>query len=88
MNGEILITACSLINSTRQDDYGPPLDSFKRLAAMWSAYLGHEVSAKDVAICLTLLKLSRESHRHKQDNLLDAAGYIGLAADLVKNEVS
>lgn len=81
-NGQILIEAHRLINSARQDDYGPPADSFTRLAVMWSAYLGHDVSAKDVAICLTLLKLSREAHRHKQDNLLDAAGYIGLAADL------
>jgi hypothetical protein len=44
--------------------------------------LGKDISAKDVTVCMALLKLSRESFKHKTDNLLDAAGYIGLAADM------
>ena len=82
MNGHILQEAHALINGERQSDYGKPLESFRRTAAMWSAYLGHEVSAKDVTICLALLKLAREAKQHKKDNLLDCAGYIGLAADM------
>ena len=81
-NGAILLEAHALINAERQNDYGPPLASFARIAALWSAYLGHTVTGKDVAVCMALLKFSREAHSHKRDNLLDAAGYIGLAADM------
>jgi hypothetical protein len=82
MNGAILIEAHALVNAERQDDYGPPGESFARIAALWSAYLGHNVTGKDVALCMALLKFSREAHSHKRDNLIDAAGYIGLAADM------
>lgn len=81
-NGNILLEAHALINAERQDDYGSPAESFARIAALWSAYLGHTVTGKDVAVCMALLKFSREAHSHKRDNLLDAAGYIGLAADM------
>jgi len=49
---------------------------------MWSVYLGRQVSAKDVCLMLAMLKLCREMNAHVHDNLLDAAGYIGLAADM------
>lgn len=81
-NGIILLEAHALINAERQESYGAPVESFCRTARLWSAYLGHSVTAKDVAACMALLKLSREAHQHKRDNLLDAAGYIGLAADM------
>jgi hypothetical protein len=82
MSGDILLQAHDLINGERQDAYGSPVPFFTRTAALWSAYLGHAVAGKDVAVCMCLLKLAREANHHKHDNLLDAAGYIGLAADL------
>ena len=81
-NGNILLEAHALINGERQASYGPPTPFFARAAALWSAYLGHSVTGKDVAMCMALLKFSREAHAHKHDNLLDASGYIGLAADM------
>ena len=86
MNAVILRDALSLVNADRQDDYGTPAASFQRIAALWSAYLCHPVSCRDVACCMALLKLAREAHGHKRDNLLDAAGYIGLAADMAELE--
>jgi hypothetical protein len=83
-NGDILLAAHAVINKGRQGSYGPPSNSFARTAALWSAYLNKSVSPKDVAVCLAMLKLSRESFKHKTDNLLDAAGYIGLAQDLAE----
>jgi hypothetical protein len=84
MNGDILLDAHKLINADRQDDYGSPAESLGRISALWSAYLGRAVTGKDVAVLMALLKLSREAHCHKHDNLLDTAGYIGLAADMVE----
>ena len=82
LNGEILLEAHSLVNGEREASYGSPKESFIRIADLWSAYLGKAVTAKDVAICMALLKLAREANRHKGDNLLDAVGYLGLAADV------
>lgn len=84
MNGQILATAQALINETRQDEYGPPKTSFTRIAGLWGAYLGKPITAHDVAVLMALLKLGREAHSHKPDNLIDAAGYIGLAADMAE----
>ncbi|MDR1685024.1 MAG: DUF6378 domain-containing protein [Desulfovibrio sp.] len=81
-NGDILLQVHSLINADRQNSYGPPSESFNRTAALWSAYMGMEITAKDVCVCMALLKLAREAHRHKPDNLLDACGYIALASDM------
>lgn len=87
MNAQILQDALALVNADRQNDYGSPAESFRRIAALWSVYLGHPVSCRDVACLMALLKLGREAHRHKPDNLIDAAGYIGLAADMAAQEV-
>lgn len=83
-NGAILLEAHNLINGERQGDYGAPANGFNRIAAMWSAYLGREIKGHDVACMMALLKLAREAHNHKPDNLIDAAGYIGLAADMAE----
>lgn len=80
--GDVLLDAHTLINGERQGEYGDPAESFERIAALWGAYLGEGISPQDVAICLALLKIGRESHEHKHDNLLDAAGYIGLASEI------
>jgi precorrin-4 methylase len=57
------------------DDYGHPIHDFTRTASMWSTILGVEVTAPQVAICMILVKVSRETHKHKRDNLVDIAGY-------------
>lgn len=85
MNGNILNDAHALINGERQAQYGRPNENFKRIAVMWSSYLNTDISAADVACMMVLLKLARQAHALKLDNLIDAAGYIGLAADLAGN---
>lgn len=81
-NGKLLVNAYSLINGDRMREYGNPQQGFICIATMWTAYLNKKISPHDVACMMALLKLAREAHKHKEDNLLDAAGYIGLAADL------
>lgn len=85
-NGSILRVAFELVNAERQDDYGSPAASLTRIASMWTAYLEQPIDARDVAMLLALMKIAREAHNHKRDNLLDAAGYIGLAADMAEME--
>ena len=84
-NGNILQEAHALINGDRQINYGDPKTNLERIAKLWSAYLGHAIAGKDVALMLSLLKIAREAQAHKPDNLIDAAGYIGLAADALES---
>jgi len=67
------------VNGPRQKSYGSPVDGFEKLAKMWSAFLGIQVSARQTAVMMVLLKVMRESHRHTWDNLVDMVGYAEIA---------
>lgn len=82
IRNDILAKAAELINGDRQKDYGPPEANFRRIAEFWSTYLGHPVSAADVAHMMVLLKVARSIIGYKEDTEVDAAGYIALAAEL------
>lgn len=64
-------------------EYGTPVDSNVRIATMWRALFGHHFDAHDVALAMICVKLSREAHAHKFDNLVDIAGYAELAQRIV-----
>lgn len=83
LNGRLLNEAFAVLNQDRQEDYGSPQESFNRIALLWSAWVGKPLTAHDVACMMVLLKMAREAHQHKHDNLLDAAGYVALAEDMV-----
>jgi len=77
----ILEEAQRLIFGDRQDAYGHPIEDFTRTGRMWGAILGiPDVSPDKVGLCMVALKLSRECHRPKRDNLVDGAGYLGTVA--------
>lgn len=86
--GAVLDKAKSVINGARQDQYGNPEDSFYTIAQLWNIYirtrpLPNTLTEKDVAMMMALMKFAREMKgAGKEDNLIDAAGYIGLAADM------
>ena len=42
---------------------------------MWSAIKGVPFEAREVAMFMVALKLSRETHQRKRDNWVDIAGY-------------
>lgn len=73
----ILEEANTITTGERQKVYGHPYDDYSRTAALWSAILGHEVTAAQAALCMIAVKLSRlcntPDHR---DTMIDIAGYI------------
>ena len=75
MDEDILEEAMRLTSHERNDAYGPPNQDFSRTAKMWSAILGHDIDAKDVALCMIALKMSRATWASKRDNWVDIAGY-------------
>ena len=64
------------ITRQRQSSYGHPMYDYTRTAKMWSAILGHEVTADQAIKCMIAMKLSRLSatpgHR---DSVVDMVGY-------------
>lgn len=76
----ILIDADNIINNRSEEKqrmYGPFSEGMKRAALIASGATGKHFTAKDMYMAMIALKLSRESYHHKEDNLLDAAAYIG-----------
>lgn len=78
----ILKQADAIVNKRSQEKermYGPFSESMEKAAAMYNLMVPEEkaIEAEDVFKVLIVLKLSRESFAHKEDNLLDAVAYIG-----------
>ena len=71
----ILLDAHELVNGSRNDTYGHPLQDFQRVAVIWSGILNTLITPEQVGLCLIGLKLARECYQHKRDTLVDVAGY-------------
>ena len=82
----VLLEADMLVNGERQEQYGEPREHFEMVAKLWSGVMGWEMSAADVALCMVLLKIVREVHGHKRDNIVDAAGYLEIYERMVEEE--
>jgi Domain of unknown function (DUF6378) len=80
---EILGTAKSHINQDREATHGKPENSFGRIAGLWSTLLGHAVTADQVALMLSCLKIARAwgNPRHA-DNWIDLAGYAACGGEI------
>ena len=83
---DILKAAEGCVNGDRQNDYGTPERNFSLIAELWSTYLStlpHEVTPKDVAAMLVLLKVARiASGKKKDDNWIDIAGYAACGGEI------
>jgi len=80
----ILQEAERITRGPRQEDYSHPLDDYTTTAALWSAILGIRVTPEQAILCMILVKVSRESRKHKRDNLVDVAGYADCAQRVVE----
>ena len=78
----VLAEAIDLINGDREKHYGTPAENFQCIADMWSAYLGHAVSASDVCNMMALLKIARLRNGPHKDSSVDGAGYLALGFEV------
>mgnify|MGYP003131584869 CR=1 FL=1 len=69
----------------RAEAHGDHVELHKRIAKLWSVYLGIWVEPHQVAVLLALMKLARsEFDPSNKDNWHDFLGYGGIWADLLK----
>ena len=76
----ILKKADEIINNRSEEkerQYGPFSEGMERAASIASGMTGRTWTADDMFIAMIALKFSRQSYNFKEDNLLDAAAYIG-----------
>lgn len=68
--------AVESIGYDRYEDYGGPEPSFARIALMWSAIAGVDISPQQVAHMMIALKLSRlQTNPNHLDSYVDIVGY-------------
>lgn len=78
MSKPVTLEANEIVGGARRDEYGDAVESFSRVAALWSVILNKQVSPSQVAQCMIALKLSREMNHPKRDNRVDICGYAEL----------
>ncbi len=78
------------IKLDRGQSYGTPESSFGRIAKLWSAYLDYQIEPHQIAIMMSLLKISRmvtATGEPLNDTYADSIIYIELAEELHKQEI-
>ena len=84
----ILQEAEEVTSGDRNEAYGHALDNHLDIAAIWSVILrkslkeGVNVSPEQAALMMIGLKIAREGHAHRRDNLVDMAGYAKCADEI------
>lgn len=67
----------------REQAHGNPTGTFKRIAALWSVYLGLNLTPSDIAHLMILFKIARLMGNAKHnDSLIDIAGYAACASEI------
>ena len=80
---EILDRALACVCGDREQDYGSPENNFRKIADMWSAFMGIEITPTEVAAMMALLKIALVASGHsKADNWIDLAGYAACGGEL------
>ena len=76
----ILKKANEIVNDRSEEkerQYGPFNESMSRMRDIFNSMTGLNLETKHMYQAMIAMKLSRECHSHKKDNLLDACAYIG-----------
>jgi len=79
----ILDEAKEIIYGDREKTYGHPSKNLEVIAVMWTAYIQSRnvatLTAQDVALMMTLLKVARLANSpDHHDSLVDSVGYLAL----------
>tara|TARA_R110000803_G_scaffold129792_1_gene197044 strand:- start:1044 stop:1409 length:366 start_codon:yes stop_codon:yes gene_type:complete len=82
MSVDTALDQTKTILTQRGQDYGDAAKLFEQIAQRFSLVLGSKIDSYTAARLLVELKLSRLDMGWKEDSLLDAIGYLSIAADV------
>ena len=82
----VAVDAIRLVDEDRNDSYGPPEENLSRIAGMWSAYIGTDITAEDVALMMVLVKISRSKAGYSRDNAVDGVAYFLIHDSMARYE--
>lgn len=79
----ILKTAGCIISGDRAEQHGDYHMNHSNIASLWQGYLGTQITSRDVALMMILLKVARTKEgAHNKDDYIDICGYAALAEGL------
>lgn len=89
---DVLLEAHRLITGDRGSDYGHPYDDYAKVADIYRALTGIELSVEEavlfpLAMKLARMRTARDADRWHHDSVVDAAGYVGCLAMIHQREV-
>jgi len=76
-NGNTALEAATQL-TTHHDDYGDPQATFVHASRLLEAMTGVAIKPIDLMFAMVAIKLTRELHCHKGDNLVDACAYLDI----------
>lgn len=83
----ILAAAARLTAADRHEEYGNAQWEFEKVATCWSWVFNTPVRPEDVPLAMAFLKLVRETHKHKPDNLIDGCGYLHIRDQMLNSQL-
>lgn len=82
------LSVVSEVIDGRNSVYGEPVETFARIAQVWSGILGHTINATDVPLCLIGLKIIRTVEAPDySDNSDDIEGYLDIFRKIVGDDM-
>lgn len=85
---DILKVASEIVNGVRQEKYGDPVESFKRISEACRVVWKISVTPIEVIKIMIMIKAIRESYEHSDDNLIDIAGYLDIMERLILDKIA
>ena len=81
--------AKDIVSTDREKTHGNKKINHDNIAKMWSAYLDFDISGRDVALMMVLLKVARtKAGSHNTDDYVDMVGYSSIAGELAEGEIN
>ena len=82
IRANVLAEASRLVEGERDNQYGAPYDNYKRVATLWSALVGTEITPQQASLMMCALKLDRAWHNPShRDSYVDLAGYAAIGRE-------